>query len=114
MSSIFSTQKRQTFLRRKYCFFPTAAALSPPVGRCEAAIGLPPLGSAMFSSPSLRQQTAQRPPRARGGRGAPELPKWELPARDEPGPRLPPLRPAFVGQAKAAEPRPADAGARAF
>src|SRR5579863_9948010 len=48
MSLIFSTQKRQTFLRRKYCFFPTAAALSPPVGRCEAAIGRPPLGSGIY------------------------------------------------------------------
>ena len=43
MSSTFSTQNRQTFLRRKYCFFPVAMALSPPVGRCEAAIGRPPL-----------------------------------------------------------------------
>src|SRR3977135_3087931 len=47
MSSIRSTQNRHIFLRRKYCFFP-AIALSPPVGRCEALIGLPPLVSAMF------------------------------------------------------------------
>src|ERR1700684_1629332 len=62
MSSIFSTQNRQTFLRRKYCFFPTAAALSPPVGRWLAAIGLPPLvGSGMFSSPSLQLRALPRP-----------------------------------------------------
>src|SRR5579875_1061151 len=47
MSSIFSTQKRHTFLRRKYCFFAVASALSPPVGRCEAAIGRPPFCSAI-------------------------------------------------------------------
>src|SRR5580693_6498143 len=47
MSSIRSTQNRHIFLRRKYCFFP-AIALSPPVGRCEALIGLPPLVSAIF------------------------------------------------------------------
>src|SRR3954449_12075565 len=50
MSSTLSTQKRQTFLRRKYCFLPVAIALSPPVGRCEAAIGRPPLCSAMRMS----------------------------------------------------------------
>src|SRR5882672_10887147 len=42
MSSIFSTQKRHTFLRRKYCFFWPATALSPPVGRWLALMGLPP------------------------------------------------------------------------
>src|SRR3954468_13461233 len=47
MSSTLSTQNRQTFLRRKYFFFPVAIALSPPVGRCEAAMGRPPLCSAM-------------------------------------------------------------------
>src|SRR6476646_2365416 len=47
MSSIFSTQKRHTFLRRKYCFFCVATALSPPVGRCPALPGLP-LDSAIF------------------------------------------------------------------
>src|SRR5579872_1937557 len=41
MSSIFSTQKRHTFLRRKYCFL-VAIALSPPVGRWEALMGRPP------------------------------------------------------------------------
>src|ERR1035441_10655344 len=46
ISSIFSTQNRQTFLRRKYCFFWVATALSPPVGRCDALPGLP-LDSAM-------------------------------------------------------------------
>src|SRR5271165_852696 len=67
MSSIFSTQKRQTFLRRKYCFLVTAAALSPPVGRCEAAMGLPPFCSAIMRSPYL-----------------PSHPKrWDEPARDE-------------------------------
>src|SRR6202041_2880213 len=53
MSSILSTQKRHTFLRRKYCFFP-AVALSPPVGRMEPLMGLPPLVSAMgYSLPSV-------------------------------------------------------------
>src|SRR3954467_2003462 len=47
MSSILSTQNRHTFLRRKYCFLPVAIALSPPVGRCDAAMGRPPLCSAM-------------------------------------------------------------------
>src|SRR6266566_93523 len=41
MSSIFSTQKRHTFLRRKYCFFCVSTALSPPVGRWDALPGLP-------------------------------------------------------------------------
>src|SRR5437868_15261439 len=49
MSSILSTQKRHSFLRRKYCFFP-AMALSPPVGLEEPLMGLPPLCSAMMSS----------------------------------------------------------------
>src|SRR5579863_7641061 len=52
MSSILSTQKRQTFLRRKYCFFCAATALSPPVGLCPALPGLP-LDSAIFASPGL-------------------------------------------------------------
>src|SRR5882724_1367165 len=47
MSSTFSTQNRHTFLRRKYCFLPVANALSPPVGRWDALIGLPPLCSAI-------------------------------------------------------------------
>ena len=42
MSSIFSTQNRQTFFRRKYCFLVVATALSPPVGRCDALTGRPP------------------------------------------------------------------------
>src|SRR5450631_3689226 len=46
MSSILSTQNRHIFLRRKYCFLPIAA-LSPPVGREEPLIGLPPLVSAI-------------------------------------------------------------------
>src|SRR6266852_3661756 len=49
MSSIFSTQKRHTFLRRKYCFFWVATALSPPVGLCEALPGLPLLSAILFS-----------------------------------------------------------------
>src|SRR6478735_8173601 len=49
MSSILSTQKRHSFLRRKYCFFP-AMALSPPVGLDEPLMGLPPLCSAILSS----------------------------------------------------------------
>src|SRR6266478_5177999 len=53
MSSIFSTQKRQTFLRRKYCFFCVATALSPPVGLWPALPGLP-LDSVMSISSLLR------------------------------------------------------------
>src|ERR1700730_2940728 len=49
MSSIFSTQKRHTFLRRKYCFL-VARALSPPVGLCDALMGRPPLDSAIILS----------------------------------------------------------------
>src|ERR1700743_3278887 len=49
MSSILSTQNRQTFLRRKYCFLPPKA-LSPPVGRIDPLIGLPPLCSGMAYS----------------------------------------------------------------
>src|SRR6266849_1003318 len=49
MSSIFSTQKRHTFLRRKYCFL-VAIALSPPVGLCDALMGRPPLVSAIIDS----------------------------------------------------------------
>src|SRR5580698_1733621 len=47
MSSIFSTQNRHTFLRRKYCFL-VASALSPPVGRIEPLMGRPPRCSAML------------------------------------------------------------------
>src|SRR5580692_4640856 len=109
MSSIFSTQNRQTFLRRKYCFFPTAAALSPPVGRCEAAIGLPPLCSAMFSSPSLRW--VQRPRLARRVLDEREPPEqWGRRVTDA---RLPPRRPASAVPARVAAPRPAADGARA-
>src|SRR5579863_2823554 len=109
MSSIFSTQKRQTFLRRKYCFFPTAAALSPPVGRCEAAIGRPPpLGSGIMSSPSFQL----RPAPWERERQAPDAPEQERRAGD--ARRLPPHRPTSVAPAKAAEPRPADVDARAF
>src|ERR1700733_13467891 len=49
MSSIFSTQNRHTFLRRKYCFL-VASALSPPVGRMDPLIGRPPRCSAMLFS----------------------------------------------------------------
>src|SRR4029077_14053326 len=52
MSSIFSTQKRHTFLRRKYCFFWVSTALSPPVGRWDALPGLP-LDSAIIVSLSI-------------------------------------------------------------
>src|SRR5580658_9591187 len=121
MSSIFSTQNRQTFLRRKYCFFPTAAALSPPVGRCEAAIGLPPLGSGIMNSP-LVQPARARPYRTQAprARGAPALRlqvaplEWGLRATDAPDRRLPPFRPTSVAPEKAAAPPPADAGAPVF
>src|SRR5712691_5528387 len=52
MSSIFSTQNRHTFLRRKYCFL-VAIALSPPVGLCDALMGRPPLVSAIVDSSYL-------------------------------------------------------------
>src|SRR6478735_4271983 len=74
MSSIFSTQNRQTFLRRKYCFFPVAIALSPPVGRCEAAIGRPPLCSAMRISPYLSSTLSPALAGAAGAAGAPGAP----------------------------------------
>src|ERR1700687_4474118 len=61
MSSTFSTQNRHTSLRRKYCFL-VAIALSPPVGRCDALMGRPPLDSAMTYSFS--------PEPARAGSGA--------------------------------------------
>src|SRR6185295_7508833 len=48
MSSIFSTQNRQSFLRRKYCFL-VAIALSPPVGRMDPLMGRPPLCSAILA-----------------------------------------------------------------
>src|SRR5256885_13543997 len=88
MSSIFSTQNRQTFLRRKYCFFPTATALSPPVGRCEAAIGLPPFCSAMFFSsiatslpvhPEPRPAAAQAPEPVQPGLEQATEPREPLP-----------------------------------
>src|SRR5580704_12510654 len=49
MSSIFSTQNRHTFLRRKYCFL-VASALSPPVGLIDPLMGRPPRCSAMLFS----------------------------------------------------------------
>src|SRR5581483_479349 len=49
ISSTLSTQKRHTFLRRKYCFLVVAIALSPPVGRCDAAMGRPPFCSGMMN-----------------------------------------------------------------
>src|ERR1700704_6338175 len=57
MSSIFSTQNRHTFLRRKYCFFCVSTALSPPVGRCDALPGLP-LDSAISKLLSSYQLSA--------------------------------------------------------
>src|SRR5579863_8076399 len=76
MSSILSTQKRQTFLRRKYCFFCVATALSPPVGLWPALPGLP-LDSVMsissllrcrrFAHHLLRNGRLRRHSRSRGG-----------------------------------------------
>src|ERR1700681_1793054 len=58
MSSILSTQNRHIFFRRKYCFLPITA-LSPPVGRDEPLMGLPPLVSAIFYSlPSVDSAVA--------------------------------------------------------
>src|SRR5689334_16003512 len=72
MSSILSTQNRHTFFRRKYCFLPVAIALSPPVGRCEAAMGRPPLGSgiSVFLVNSCRAYWGL----SAGGAGAVEAP----------------------------------------
>src|SRR5580693_444434 len=78
MSSILSTQNRHTFLRRKYCFLP-AVALSPPVGRMEPLIGLPPLVSAMVTPyPQLPARgLVQRAPKPR----APGVQARDAPAR---------------------------------
>src|SRR3954467_11922166 len=88
MSSILSTQNRHIFLRRKNCFLPPKA-LSPPVGRWDALIGLPPLCSAMTI---LLLQSSLRGPLLL----LPEQPVRVLPvpvlrASDAPG--LPGLRP---------------------
>src|SRR5690348_14994955 len=71
MSSILSTQKRHSFLRRKYCFFP-AIALSPPVGLDEPLMGLPPFCSAMkiSSYDSLVSAAAAVGPGRPGAAGA--------------------------------------------
>src|ERR1700680_895206 len=69
MSSTFSTKKRHTFLRRKYCFL-VASALSPPVGRCEALMGRPPLDSAMVSSSYSFSTGVGAPGMGAPGRGA--------------------------------------------
>src|SRR5579884_2356565 len=90
MSSIFSTQKRQTFLRRKYCLR-VAIALSPPVGRCEALMGRPPfccsaiveLSSTSHPCADRRRQEPGPPGRERRG---PVLQAWDH------GPRAPPGR----------------------
>src|SRR5277367_3161949 len=86
MSSIFSTQNRQTFLRRKYCFLP-AIALSPPVGRMEPLMGRPPLVSAMVT-PCPQLLLLERVPRE------PDARSREPPERQvrEPQVREPPLR----------------------
>src|SRR3954471_15461355 len=87
MSSTLSTQNRQTFLRRKYCFFPVAIALSPPVGRCEAAIGRPPLCSAMrisFTFPLLSRLHYQP---------VPKVPVHPAPVRQGSVPALPVAEP---------------------
>src|ERR1035441_70981 len=70
MSSIFSTQNRHTFLRRKNCFFWVATALSPPVGRCAALPGLP-LNSGMVYSSFGKPGTAAASVVCCAGGGAP-------------------------------------------
>src|SRR6187549_3043658 len=87
MKSIFSTQNRQTFLRRKNCFLPPARALSPPVGRCEAAIGRPPLVSAIYISFLTFPVSSRQLQRLR--QGPEQLPKR---LRQELRRRLPPVR----------------------
>src|SRR5579862_6315773 len=62
MSSIFSTQNRHTFLRRKYCFL-VASALSPPVGRMDPLMGRPPRCSAMLFSRLFDRSSRYRSPR---------------------------------------------------
>src|SRR5271170_3400692 len=88
MSSIFSTQNRQTFLRRKYCFL-VAIALSPPVGRIEALMGRPPLGdSAIFAPYSFSAPTGvSTGADATGAVGAPGMgaPGVRPPAAGAPG-----------------------------
>src|ERR1700685_231968 len=58
MSSIFSTQNRHTFLRRKYCFL-VASALSPPVGRMDPLMGRPPRCSAMLFAHLFRYRSSR-------------------------------------------------------
>src|SRR5579863_2553073 len=82
MSSILSTQNRHIFLRRKYCFLPITA-LSPPVGREEPLMGLPPLVSAITTpSPQwIREllRAALRGPHGLVRRASRGLPLLELP-----------------------------------
>src|ERR1700694_734076 len=68
MSSIFSTQKRHTFLRRKYCFL-VAIALSPPVGLWDALMGRPPplLSAIIVASYSFSTATGAPAIGAQGG-----------------------------------------------
>src|SRR4051794_24478916 len=82
MSSILSTQNRQTFFRRKYCFLPVAIALSPPVGRCEAAIGRPPLCSGIIIF-LVKIPSGAYCGRSAGGAGAVEAPG--APGMGDPG-----------------------------
>src|ERR1035441_7449747 len=70
MSSIFSTQNRHTFLRRKNCFFWVATALSPPVGRCAALPGLPLNSGMVYSSFGKPGTAAASVVWCAGGRGA--------------------------------------------
>src|ERR1700684_2102508 len=97
MSSILSTQNRHIFLRRKYCFLPITA-LSPPVGREEPLMGLPPLVSAITTPcpqwiqpllravrpvPRDRACQEQVPPEARAS-PEPLLPESREPSAPEP------------------------------
>src|SRR4051794_35313022 len=86
MSSIFSTQKRHIFLRRKYCFLVTFA-LSPPVGRIDEEMGRPPFCSAMVFTPYL-PVPVRAPPE--GAQWIPALRAWE---RQASGPRASELLP---------------------
>src|ERR1700676_5250911 len=91
MSSILSPQNRHIFLRRKYCFLPITA-LSPPVGREEPLMGLPPLVSAITTPcpqwirrlPRAARPVPHEPvqPEARAWR-EPLLPGWQATSAQE-------------------------------
>src|ERR1700737_1324070 len=80
MLSIFSTQNRQTFFRRKYCFL-VAIALSPPVGLWDALMGRPPPLLSAIVVPSYSFSPA-------GAAGATGTPGMGAPGRDAGSPAM--------------------------